>query len=196
MSDEKTVPQQPTDANNAHAPFAFSEINPCHDFGLTNGDPKPKIDPRIQSGDDLVVVPRALIYALATEAASACDCNDGDEHPLTLVFACALAEVTDGKGQERHGNGVDFLDQPWLHIARRHGIGFLTGQAEKKLGEATAHRDDWDQGKWEREMLGAINYLAMAVLYDGIERHIAAAALEDGDDDDADEPAANRSMFG
>lgn len=56
---------------------------------------------------------------------------------------------------------ADHPNEKWLEIARTHGIGFLTGQAEKKLKEAQG----MDADAWEREMLGAINYAAMAMLY-------------------------------
>lgn len=44
-----------------------------------------------------------------------------------------------GKGQARHGQGVNFLDQPIMAIARKQGtlgLGGLNFQAEKKQGEA------------------------------------------------------------
>lgn len=85
-----------------------------------------------------------------------------DSHPLSNVFDAALSQVTDGKGAERHGQGADFMTQPWVDLARTHGIGFLTGQAAKKLREAQGFDT---QEAWEREMLGAINYAAMAILY-------------------------------
>lgn len=82
-------------------------------------------------------------------------------HPLQAVFDRCIEQVTPGKGEERHGHGRDFYDQKWLEVARTHGIGFLTGQAEKKLKEAQS----MDADAWEREMLSAINYAAMAMLY-------------------------------
>ena len=84
-----------------------------------------------------------------------------NDHPLQAVFDRCIEQVTSGKGEERHGHGRDFYDQKWLEVARTHGIGFLTGQAEKKLKEAQG----MDADAWEREMLGAIVYAAMAILY-------------------------------
>lgn len=83
-------------------------------------------------------------------------------HPLESILLDCLYQVTGGKGDERHGNGRDFMDQPWKHIADIHGVGFLTGQAAKKLDEAQGF-DDLD--KWLREMYGVITYSAMAILY-------------------------------
>lgn len=85
-----------------------------------------------------------------------------NDHPLQAVFDRCIEQVTSGKGEERHGKGLEFFEQPWVDIARTHGIGFLTGQAEKKLKEAQG-MDAADA--WEREMLGAIVYAAMAILY-------------------------------
>lgn len=82
-------------------------------------------------------------------------------HPLFPVFVAAIEQAMYGKG-ERHGGGLTpFLSQPWVHYARMHGRGFLTGQAAKKLEEAASTR----QGTaFEQEVLGAIVYSGMAVL--------------------------------
>ena len=57
-------------------------------------------------------------------------------HPLEVIFKKAVEQVASGKGNERHGDGGDFMIQPWVNITRLHGRGFLTGQAQKKLEEA------------------------------------------------------------
>lgn len=81
---------------------------------------------------------------------------------LKEVLDAALQQVVTGKGMERHG-GEDLLNQPWRWIADAFGEGFLVGQAVKKAHEAhNAHT--WAQDRWEREMLGAIAYLSLAVL--------------------------------
>lgn len=85
-----------------------------------------------------------------------------NSHMLDEVFAAALEQVTSGKGEERHGNGQGFIDQPWRRIADTHGTGFLTGQAAKKLEEAQRFSE---HERWEREMLGAMVYIAMAILH-------------------------------
>ena len=85
-------------------------------------------------------------------------------HPLKEILDDCLSQVTNGKGDERHGQGKGFLDQPWKSLADVHGVGFLTGQAAKKLEEAQGFdREDID--KWDREMYGVIVYAAMAILY-------------------------------
>ena len=81
--------------------------------------------------------------------------------PLFSVLNDALNEAQVGKGEERHGNGLSFTEQPALSITRAVGLGFPLGQAMKKIQES--QRMDTDAAK--RELLGAINYLAAAVLF-------------------------------
>jgi len=81
--------------------------------------------------------------------------------PLFSVLNDALNEAQVGKGAVRHGNGLSFMDQPALTITRAVGLGFPLGQAMKKIQES--QRMDTDAAK--RELLGAINYLAAAVLF-------------------------------
>ena len=80
---------------------------------------------------------------------------------LFEVLRDALEEAQEGKGAVRHGNGLSFTDQPALTITRAVGLGFPLGQAMKKIQES--QRMDPDAAK--RELLGAINYLAAAVLF-------------------------------
>lgn len=86
-------------------------------------------------------------------------------HPLESIFKEALDQVRKGKGDARHGRGLDFMKQTWLETANTHGVGFLTGQAEKKLREAI----DLEYANRRTERLGAIVYIAMAVLKDEID---------------------------
>ena len=83
-------------------------------------------------------------------------------HPLDAAFDDVIEQVTRGKGEQRHGKGAEFWQQPWTRYAENHGIGFLTGQAAKKLDEAQGFMHD--QPRWEREMLGVIAYAGMAIL--------------------------------
>jgi hypothetical protein len=86
--------------------------------------------------------------------------NEG-YHDLFDVLRDALDQAQNGKGEERHGNGLSFTGQPALTITRAVGLGFPLGQAMKKIQES--QRMDTDAAK--RELLGAINYLAAAVLF-------------------------------
>ena len=83
---------------------------------------------------------------------------------LAEVLTAALMQAANGKGSQRHGNGRAFADQPMAEITRAHGLGFPLGQCEKKGREAASMvaRGEFDAAR--RELLGAINYLAGAVL--------------------------------
>lgn len=84
--------------------------------------------------------------------------------PLRLILNDALAQAATGKGHERHSNGEPWTDQPICTIGRQVGIGFNTGQALKKTGEAMGMLSRNQRKAAEAEILGAINYLASAVL--------------------------------
>lgn len=83
---------------------------------------------------------------------------------LAEVLDAALMQAASGKGAERHAGGHPFAIQPMQEITRMVGIGFPLGQAMKKSQEAgtMASRGQTDAAR--RELLGAINYLAGAVL--------------------------------
>lgn len=87
-------------------------------------------------------------------------------HPLRGIFDEVLQQVEHGKGARHGGTTKPFWAQTWAMVAQTHGVGFLTGQAQKKLMEAmlsgnrVAHSE-----AFERELLGAIAYLGMAILY-------------------------------
>lgn len=81
---------------------------------------------------------------------------------LARVLGLALQQASGGKGAERHGQGKPFDRQPMLEISRMLNgspIGCMY-QAIKKTQEAS--RMDVDAA--QRELLGAINYLAGAYL--------------------------------
>jgi len=85
------------------------------------------------------------------------------DHPLVPVLMKAVEQAMYGKG-ERHGGALTpFEEQPWVHYAKMHGRGFLTGQAAKKLEEAASTRTG---AAFETEVLGAMVYLGMAILHE------------------------------
>lgn len=92
------------------------------------------------------------------------------------VLWAAFDQVAEGKGEERHGQGAPFRDQPWRTIGRA-APGFLAGQAAKKAMEAEAMRGTagFTGERYEREMLGVITYAAMAVM---LQREADARAVE------------------
>lgn len=83
------------------------------------------------------------------------------DHPLYPIFSAAIEQAMFGKGQRHGGNVTPFLEQPWVHYAKMHGRGFLTGQAAKKLEEAASTRTG---DAFETEVFGAMVYLGMAIL--------------------------------
>lgn len=91
-------------------------------------------------------------------------------HPLESIFADVLAQVTDGKGVERHGKTEDgkdltFSEQPIMTITRYVGNGYPLGQAMKKLSEVPALMKHKGRDAAYKEILGAIAYAAAAALY-------------------------------
>ena len=87
-----------------------------------------------------------------------------DEYRLLAgVLDEALQQAQGGKGIERHaGNGERFEDQQIVQLGEWMGSStvFAIGQACKKSIESTRLPDD----RARAELLGAINYLAAAVL--------------------------------
>ncbi len=83
---------------------------------------------------------------------------------LQKALNAALDQAINGKGRERHGSDLSFDEQPMLAISRVVGIGFPLGQVCKKVQEAArlVARDEPDRAR--AELLGAINYLAGAVV--------------------------------
>lgn len=79
--------------------------------------------------------------------------------PFRHQLMRAYKMVAEGKGQERHGAGRAWDDQPIITISRTVGSGFAIGQAMKKLEESTRLDDE----PAIRELLGAIGYICAAV---------------------------------
>lgn len=148
--------------------------NPDYEAWLADRRSKNNAQPLDTAADAVAAAGAAAIELVeACVAASPLATNgrragDGEDlglvgHPLYEPLTDAIEQAMHGKG-ERHGGSVTpFLDQPWTVLAKAHGRGFLTGQAAKKLDEAV-------RGKageaFERELLGAIVYLGMALLYE------------------------------
>ena len=83
-------------------------------------------------------------------------------HTLENVLDDALVQAAVGKGDERHAGSRPFHKQPMQQVAQMEGVGFLTGQAIKKINESKGLKRE---GATKAELLGAINYLAGAVIY-------------------------------
>lgn len=78
---------------------------------------------------------------------------------LRDVYAAAVEQAAGGKGRERHANGEPFNEQTILQTIRAHGIGFGTGQAEKKARESHKLLELSGPERAQHELLGAMNYL-------------------------------------
>jgi len=84
---------------------------------------------------------------------------------LFTILCKALHQAQAGKGKERHAQpDTPFDQQPIMAIAALTDMGFQTGQAIKKTVEAHGMVNRGQLDAAERELLGAINYLAAAVL--------------------------------
>ena len=81
---------------------------------------------------------------------------------LVNVLEEALAQAAEGKGAERHATGQPFLEQPAMVNMKLLGSnqGALF-QALKKIQESSR----MNSANAKKELLGAINYLAAAIIY-------------------------------
>lgn len=87
--------------------------------------------------------------------------NERSYSSLQKVLDAALSQAKDGKGKERHATiGELFENQPICEIGRRVGPGYQLGQAVKKIYESQRLPKE----EAVAELLGAINYLAAAVI--------------------------------
>lgn len=79
---------------------------------------------------------------------------------LRDVLDRAFAQAASGKGHERHAVNKPFDQQPMQELISLYGVGFALGQAAKKAQESQR----LPAGRDVAELLGAINYLAGAVI--------------------------------
>lgn len=98
---------------------------------------------------------------------------------LRNVLERAYAQASSGKGHERHAVGKPFDEQPMQSLIELYGVGFALGQAAKKAQESQR----LPAGRDVAELLGAINYLAGAVIW--LESNRAPAAVNDNQQPDA-----------
>src|SRR5208337_1055932 len=87
--------------------------------------------------------------------------NIGRYDSLEKVLAEALHQASMGKGASRHAkDGEPFEQQPICEMARRLGVGGPLFQAVKKVYESERLTGE----KGIAELLGAINYIAAAII--------------------------------
>lgn len=84
---------------------------------------------------------------------------------LAGVLEKALDHAARGKGYDRHGSDdTPFIRQPSMEIARAVGTGYPVGQAMKKAAEAHRMVARGHNDAAVSELLGVINYAAIAIL--------------------------------
>lgn len=92
--------------------------------------------------------------------------SDPGYSSLAMILTAAYDQAASGKGKERHARGNPFEGQHMQTISTLldtdRGMAF---QAIKKLTEGL---DMADPDARERELLGAINYIAGIILYNQI----------------------------
>jgi len=98
---------------------------------------------------------------------------------LANVLERAFDQAATGKGAERHADNKPFHQQPMQQIGDRRGVGFILGQADKKSEEAQGMANRGQVDAAVRELLGAIVYLAGAVIW--LERHSQPVAGNDNE---------------
>ena len=98
---------------------------------------------------------------------------------LADVLERAFDQAATGKGAERHADDNPFHQQPMQTIGDRRGVGFILGQADKKSEEAQGMANRGQIDAAVRELLGAIVYLAGAVIW--LERHRQPVAGNDNE---------------
>jgi hypothetical protein len=97
------------------------------------------------------------------EAAAQLPNPDRDSRYSSLIGVLmeAVEQASTGKGHERHDNGKRFEEQPLLEICRMLGNpDFARGQVMKKTAESAR----LDPAAAVKELLGAINYAAAAII--------------------------------
>lgn len=103
-----------------------------------------------------------MINLLDPEFTSGTILNEDPYQKLKNVLDAAYDQAKNGKGQDRHAYSNDerFENQIICEVARRVGNGYQLGQAVKKIYESQRLSTE---GAIE-ELLGAINYIAAAVI--------------------------------
>lgn len=82
---------------------------------------------------------------------------------LAAVFQAAHDQAAHGKGKERHANGLPFHEQRMQSISKT--LASADGMAYQVVKKMTEGLQLDDHKRREKELLGAINYLAGIVIY-------------------------------
>jgi hypothetical protein len=130
--------------------------------GRVGGVHPPEHYERYNDHDDERVDIAANVVAAADAMRSVDDPKPGYE-ALAAVLRDAMAQATSGKGHERHARGNPFHEQHMQSISRL--LGTERGMAFQVIKKLTEGLDLPTHEARERELLGAINYLAGIVVY-------------------------------
>lgn len=114
----------------------------------------------VEDATKLPPVVKMDVHETAQEIAGLATMEIAGYESLASVLREAYAQAAVGKGHERHSNGEPFDSQVMADMAHRFGVGALLGQAFKKSEESQRLDDE----RAIKELLGAINYLAGAVI--------------------------------
>ncbi|HUH58078.1 MAG TPA: hypothetical protein VL020_06150 [Pseudomonadales bacterium] len=118
--------------------------------------------------DEKGVTPNGMhdskLHLIAEMYENTSDHEDNDYAKLRAILDRAYEQAASGKGKERHANDKPFNKQPIAEIGRMVGTGYNLGQAMKKAQEAQGMANRGERDKAAHELLGAINYLASAVM--------------------------------
>lgn len=82
---------------------------------------------------------------------------------LVAVFQAAHDQAAHGKGKERHANGLPFHEQRMQSISKT--LASADGMAYQVVKKMTEGLQFDDHKRREKELLGAINYLAGIVIF-------------------------------
>ncbi len=110
--------------------------------------PEERVDVIGQNGND------GLHYYPSTDVVPGYEC-------LADVLSRALDQASRGKGKDRHAQEIPFERQHMQRLIGLYGTGFALGQAGKKAQESMRLPHD----RAVAELLGAINYLAGAIIH-------------------------------
>lgn len=84
---------------------------------------------------------------------------------LCRILGEVYVQVAEGKGLRKHAMNNAFEEQDVFVVGSAVGEGFMLGQAFKKFREGwrTSERGDFTDGK--RDLIGAIAYIASAIIF-------------------------------
>ncbi|MDR3445743.1 hypothetical protein [Dyella sp.] len=118
--------------------------------------------------DVVCVHSEAELAAMTPESTASVLLDVPGYESLALVLGRAFWQAANGKGSERHAQGLPFDQQPMQQVCDLLSVDFALGQAMKKAQESRRLPHD----RAVAELLGAINYLAGAVIHMERQPHV------------------------